>query len=168
MFFWFFANVAKLVKFNLFEFSHVLELSFPCCVLVLLFGTWLLCTIGPFNTSLLCIPNGFWNLLVVWSLFFSTPPCYVFLVFDASLPCTFNLFNHLLLCVFGVFHILLIMCSWCFLMPFYFMFLIFLALPCCALLVFFGDVFYVILMFFNAFLLHAARSALWHLFVTLS
>ncbi len=120
-----FVNVARLIKFNLFEFSHVLKLLFPCCVLVLPFGTWLLCTIGPFNPSL-CIPNVFWNLLVVHSLFFSTPTCYVFLVFsDDSLPCTSNVFNYLLLCVFGVFHLLLMMCSWCFLMPPYFVFLMY-------------------------------------------
>ncbi len=168
MFVWFFVNVARLVKFNLFEFSHVLALLFPCCVRVLLFGTWLLCTIGPFNHSL-CIPNVFWNLLVVRSLFFSTPTCYVFLVFfDASLPCTFNVFNIHLLCVFGVFHLLLIVCSWCFLMPIYFLFLIFFTLICCALLMFFGDDFYVILMVFSTFLLHTTLGALWHLFITFS
>ncbi len=144
MFVWFFVNVARLIKFNLFEFSHVLELLFPCCVLVLLFGISLLCTIGPFNTSLLCIPNVFWNLLVVRSLFFSTPPCYAFLVFfDVSLPCIFNVFNHLLLCVFGVFHLLFIMCSCCFLVPPYF----------------------VILMFFGASLLCTPSAFWWRFFM---
>jgi hypothetical protein len=168
VFVWFFVNVARLVKFNLFEFSHVLELLFPCCVCVLLFVTWLLCTIGPFNPSL-CIPNVFWNLLVVRSLFFSTPTCYVFFVFfNASLPCTFNVFNIHLLCVFGVFHLLLIMCSWCFLMPIYFLFLMFFKTSLLCTPNVFWWWFLCGLNFFNTFLLHTTLGALWHLFITLS